>query len=66
MERDFLKNKLIEIGSVKDRKAMIDRKLNISIRRQCALLSGLTTLIGYFTIDYQLVRFQLRTKLRTM
>jgi len=66
MERDFLKNKLIEIGSVKDRKAMIDRKLNISIRRQCALLRGLTTLIGYFTIDYQLVRFQLRTKLRTM
>lgn len=24
-----------------------------------------TLIIGYFTIDYQLVRFQLRTKLRT-
>jgi len=25
-----------------------------------------TLIIGYFTIDYQLVRFELRTKLRTM
>ena len=25
-----------------------------------------TLIIGYFSIDYQLVRFQLRTKLRTM
>jgi len=24
-----------------------------------------TLILGYFTIDYQLVRFQLRTKLRT-
>jgi putative transposase len=29
----------MDIGSVKARKAMIDRKSNISIRRQCALLS---------------------------
>ncbi len=25
-----------------------------------------TLIIGYFTIDYQLVKFELRTKLRTM
>jgi len=37
-----------------------------TIRRYLYLTTVWTTLIiGSFTIDYQLVRFQLRTKLRT-
>jgi len=30
------------------------------------LMVWTTLIIGYFTIDYQLVKFELRTKLRTM
>ena len=42
-------------------------KLNLRLHRDCfGLMVWTTLIIGYFTIDYQLVKFLVRTKLRTM
>ena len=41
-------------------------KLILNSNLQLVSLKWTTLIIGYFYIDYQLVRYQLRTKLRTM
>jgi len=38
IEKDFLEGKLISLASSKERKSLLDTKLNISINKQCTLL----------------------------
>ena len=38
IEKDFLEGKLVSLASSKERKALLDTKLNISVNKQCKLL----------------------------
>ncbi len=40
LERDFAVGKLVSLASSKERKSMIDPKLNMSLNKQCRLLEG--------------------------
>jgi len=39
IEKDFLEGKLVSLASSKERKSLLDTKLNLSINKQCQLLS---------------------------
>ena len=38
IEKDFLEGKLVSLASSKERKALLDTKLNLSLNQQCQLL----------------------------
>ncbi len=39
VEKEFLEGKLVSLASSKERKSLLDTKLNLSINKQCQLLS---------------------------
>jgi len=38
VEKDFLEGKLVSLASSKERRVLVDTKLNISLNKQCQLL----------------------------
>ena len=48
IEKDFLVEKLVSLGSAKERKNLLDTKLNLSLNKQCKLLH-----IGKSSLYYQ-------------
>jgi len=48
IEKDFLVEKLVSLGSSKERKNLLDTKLNLSLNKQCKLLH-----IGKSSLYYQ-------------
>lgn len=51
IEKDFLEGKLVSLASSKERKALVDSKLEISITKQCKLLQ-----IGKSSLYYKAVK----------
>jgi len=51
IEKDFLEGKLVSLASSKERKNLLDTKLNLSLNRQCKLLH-----IGKSSLYYQPVK----------
>jgi len=39
VEKEFLEEKLVSLASFKERKSLLDTKLNLSLNKQCQLLS---------------------------
>ncbi len=39
VEKEFLEGKLVSLASSKERKTLLDTKLNLSLNRQCKLLN---------------------------
>ena len=62
IEKDFLEGKLVSLASSKERKALVDSKLEISITKQCKLLK-----IGKSSLYYKAVKiFSSETELKLL